>query len=79
MYYTCPFNDDIDEGSTMPSTKNDGMEYDGQQHVAPGSGTAEGYSREGSDADMRLNHHHADPAQASLWFDFRDLATTNLG
>lgn len=63
----------IDEGSTISdySSKNDGMDYDGQQHVASGSGTAEGYSREGSDVDVRLNHHHhADPArgaQASLF------------
>lgn len=34
--------------------KNDEMELEGQ--LVAGSGTAEGYSREGSDVDGRLSH-----------------------
>lgn len=43
-------------------SNNDEMEHEGQ--LVAGSGTAEGYSREGSDADGRLSHM-ADPTRGA--------------
>lgn len=43
-------------------SQNDGTEHGGQ--LVAGSGTAEGYSREGLDVDGRLNHT-ADPTRGA--------------
>lgn len=48
----------MSESKSQPA----GMEHQGQ--LVTGSGTTEGYSREGSDVDSRL-HHAADPTRGA--------------
>lgn len=54
----------LGEASAMPesNSKNDGTEHEGQ--LVAGSGTAEGYSREGSDVGGRLDQL-ADPSRGA--------------